>query len=158
MGGGDSGSTELGGQRLPKDDLRLEALGQLDELQALLALAALQPGCTRHAPGLRDAVEELARAMEALGGHAGARPFPPGALERLEAACRKLRAIHPPSGFVLPGADSASASLNLCRTVARRAERALCASDRLSPVPPVLMAWINRLSEWLFLAGLSLES
>lgn len=138
---------------MPKDDPRFEVLGQFDELQAVLACALAETRDRGLRDGLGSAIAETARALEAIAGYPSARPFPAEALERLEKGCDALRELAP-SGFVLPGGDPGSTRLNLCRTVARRAERSLVAAFRVMIIPPELSAWCNRLSEWLFLASL----
>jgi len=153
MGGGDGGLTEFRGERVPKDDERIEVLGQFDELQAALALAACADPREDVAGELRTAVAEAARALEAIAGYPSSRPFPPEAVERLDRACADLENGRTSNGLVLPGADEDSARLNLCRTVARRAERALVAASRAVGADPSLLSWSNRLSWWLFLAS-----
>jgi cob(I)alamin adenosyltransferase len=157
LANGDDGFTELCGQRVSKADARIEALGQLDELQALMGLALASPGCEAFRPSLGSAVKEAARAMEALAAYPVSRPFPAEALERLDGECLALGQSSAGSGFILPGADPASALLHLCRTVARRAERSLCAAAALMDVPESVKAWINRLSEWFFYAAVAAE-
>jgi cob(I)alamin adenosyltransferase len=153
MGRGDGGSAEFRGERIPKDDPRLIALGDLDELQAQIALASRLSNDGSIRDRLSLLVADIARAMEALASAQGSRSFPAEALVRLEASCAAFREGPSPSGFVLPGSNEAEARLHLCRTVARRAERSLVAASRLIDVPESLMAWVNRLSEWLFLAA-----
>jgi cob(I)alamin adenosyltransferase len=153
MGRGDDGSAEFRGERIQKDDPRLVALGDLDELQALIALTSRLSADVGIRERLALLVAEIARAMEALAAMPGSRCFPDEALAEMEASCAALREVSAPSGFVVPGSNVEEARLHLCRTVARRAERSLVAASKFTEVPQVLMAWMNRLSEWLFLAA-----
>jgi cob(I)alamin adenosyltransferase len=154
MGRGDEGSAEFRGERIPKDDPRLAALGELDELQALIALASRLSGDTGLRERLSHMVAGIARAMEALAAAPGSRGFPDTALAELESSCAAFRERAMPTGFVVPGSNEEEARLHLCRTVARRAERAIIAASRVIDIPKNLAAWINRLSEWLFLAAI----
>jgi len=152
--GGDKGLTSLGsGKRVAKHDPRVDAYGQVDEANAAIGLARL------HTKGAADAM--LARIQNDLF-DLGADLCRPEAKEgdlrivesqvtRLEREIDKMNAaLQPLQSFVLPGGTPAGAFLHLARTVARRAERAITALAQSSPVNPVAIKYINRLSDHLF--------
>jgi cob(I)alamin adenosyltransferase len=155
---GDRGDTGLlDGRRVPKADPRIEACGEVDELNAALGLVL--------ASGIDADIAEMANAIQrdllALGGrladpsHTIATRTSKAALgepdvKRLEGWIDQLENELPPlHRFLLPGGSPAGATLHLARTACRRAERRIVA---LGPdgVEPVLLAYINRLSDLLF--------
>ncbi|MFD2251570.1 cob(I)yrinic acid a,c-diamide adenosyltransferase [Pseudochelatococcus lubricantis] len=157
---GDDGTTGLtGGERRRKDDLRIEAVGAVDEANAVLGLARL------HAAGDIDAA--LARVQNDLfdlgadlSTPGGAEPQPFEALRVVEAQVERLEreidafnaALAPLRSFVLPGGSPAAAALHVARTVCRRAERVAVALAAREPgqVSPVALRYLNRLSDLLF--------
>jgi cob(I)alamin adenosyltransferase len=160
---GDDGTTGLiGGSRVRKCDPRLDGYGTVDELNAALGLAATAAAaeCDR----LADVVGRLREAQADLfvvGSHlatpdesphkASLPPLDETMVTRLEMQIDAAEAELPPlRNFVLPGGHEASARLHVARTVCRRAERLLVdyALDR--PVPAVVLTYLNRLSDWLF--------
>ena len=153
---GDDGSTGLiGGRRVGKDDLRIEAYGTIDELNAALALVTTSGAAW--GPRLRLIQEELF----VLGSHMAAPdgptrntslpPLPQDAAERMEreidAADEKLPAL---KNFILPGGTEPSVRLHLARCICRRAERLCVALARTQDVPNEVIVYLNRLSDWLF--------
>jgi cob(I)alamin adenosyltransferase len=155
---GDRGDTGLlGGRRVPKSDPRVEACGAIDELNAAIGLAV--------AVGVDADLAEMAGAVQrdllALGGRVAdptmtvANRMPKAALgetdiHRLETWIDQLETeASSLNRFILPGGAPAGAQLHLARTVCRRAERRIVA---LKPdgVEPDLLAYINRLSDLLF--------
>ncbi|MGA8398416.1 MAG: cob(I)yrinic acid a,c-diamide adenosyltransferase [Stellaceae bacterium] len=158
--GGDKGKTSLGdGTRVPKQSLRVEAYGTVDEANAAIGLARL------HTTGDEDAM--LARIQNDLfdlgadlctpeGGSrgAGALRIVAAQVKRLETEIDRLNAeLAPLNSFVLPGGSSASAYLHVARTVTRRAERLACALAVAEPVNPEAIKYLNRLSDHLFVLG-----
>jgi len=155
---GDDGTTALGfGGRRPKDDLRIETFGTVDELNAALGLAR-----TSTPPEAIDAV--LGRLQNHLF-HLGsdlcvpedekARHPVPTIEERhvaeLDELVERWNAELPAlENFVLPGGSPAAAALHLARTVSRRAERCLVALAREEAVGPWTLPFLNRLSDLLF--------
>jgi cob(I)alamin adenosyltransferase len=157
---GDAGETSLfDGTRVSKSDPRVEAYGEVDELNACLGLArsiALKP----LDPDLDDELVHIQRDLFAL----GARLADPASkiaarvqkatlgdddVARLEALIDRLEAELPPlRRFILAGGTSAGAALHLARAVCRRAERRMIALD--PPPEPLLVRYINRLSDLLF--------
>ncbi|MGI6245055.1 MAG: cob(I)yrinic acid a,c-diamide adenosyltransferase [Pseudochelatococcus sp.] len=160
---GDDGTTGLtGGGRRFKHDLRVEAMGVVDETNAAIGLARL------HTDGEIDAV--LARAQNDLfdlgadlSTPAGPEPLPfeplrivNAQVERLEREIDAFNAALPPlRSFVLPGGLPAAAALHLARTVCRRAERVAVALSAQEPgqVSPAVVRYLNRLSDLLFVLG-----
>jgi cob(I)alamin adenosyltransferase len=155
---GDGGDTGLGdGTRVPKDHPRVDAYGQVDELNAALGLAVL------HAPPGPDA--ELLRSVQNDLFDVGADLCVPGAAgaglrvtaaqaERLERAIDRVNdRLAPLTSFILPGGSAAAAWLHLARTACRRAERSVVALARAEPVNPRAVVYLNRLSDLLFVLG-----
>ncbi|WP_225766899.1 cob(I)yrinic acid a,c-diamide adenosyltransferase [Inquilinus sp. Marseille-Q2685] len=160
--GGDAGQTSLvGGRRVAKHDLRVEAFGTVDEANAVIGLARLQTA--RSDPGgeadamlgriqndLFDLGADLATPEEP------APKYPPlrvtaAQVERLEREIDAMNAsLAPLNSFVLPGGSAASAHLHHARTVVRRAERLVSALGAAEPVNPEALKYANRLSDHLF--------
>ncbi|HEX5322110.1 MAG TPA: cob(I)yrinic acid a,c-diamide adenosyltransferase [Stellaceae bacterium] len=158
--GGDKGQTSLGdGARVPKQSLRVEAYGTVDEANAALGLARL------HTSGGDDAM--LARIQNELfdlgadlctpeDGRraAGALRIAAPQVKRLEAEIDRMNAeLHPLNSFILPGGSAAASFLHLARTTARRAERLVCALAAEEKVNPEAIKYLNRLSDHLFVLG-----
>jgi len=158
--GGDEGETSLGdGTRVPKDSLRVEAFGTVDEANAAIGLARV------HASG--GSLDMLARIQHDLF-DLGADLCTPEAGKRGEEALRIIaaqterlereidamnEALKPLDSFVLPGGTPAAAYLHLARTIARRAERLMVELAQSEKVGPVALRYINRLSDHLFVAS-----
>ncbi len=157
---GDGGETGLfGGGRVPKDDRRVAAYGEVDELNAALGLAlALEPRAFA-----RDLLELVQRDLFTIGAEL-ASPDPaklvkalPGPrlgdarVEALEDAIDRAEAtLAPLKNFILPGGSSKAAALQLGRAVCRRAERAVVTLSREAAVSPAILKYVNRLSDLLF--------
>ncbi len=155
---GDRGETGLAdGERRPKDDPRVEALGAVDELNAHLGLLA---GLLAAGEPAAPLVEELQQLLLDLGAELatpGRQDLGPADVRRLEEALDGLNAELPPlEEFLLPGGGPAAAQAHVARTVCRRAERRLVALARREPVNPHALAWLNRLSDLLFVLARSL--
>ncbi len=155
--GGDTGETSLGdGARVPKDALRVEAYGTVDEANATIGLLRL------HASAEADAM--LARVQNDLF-DVGSDLCVPGAAGdrlrltdapslRLEAEVAAMNATLPAlDSFILPGGSPAAAHAHLARTVVRRAERLVVALAREETVNPAVIRFLNRLSDHLFVLG-----
>jgi cob(I)alamin adenosyltransferase len=161
---GDAGETGLfGGPRVAKDDLRVEAYGAVDEANAALGEARAR------ARACADAELEalLATAQDRLFALGADLATPPDARARsvlppvepawaveLEATMDRWDAELPPlRHFVLPGGAPLAAALHVARAVCRRAERRVVALHRHEPVDPPVLAYLNRLSDLLFVAA-----
>ena len=155
--GGDTGETSLGdGTRVPKNALRVEAYGTVDEANATIGLLRL------HTEGEANAM--LARVQNDLfdvgsdlcvPGEAGNRlRLTDAPSARLEAEVTAMNAGLPAlDSFVLPGGTPAAAHAHLARTVTRRAERLVVALAREDVVNPAVIRFLNRLSDHLFVLG-----
>lgn len=165
---GDTGTTGLAdGTRVAKHDARIEAIGALDETNSAIGFVLTQPFESAEVRATLNRIQH--RLFDA-----GAQLALPGAAamigERhvgdLEAALDRLNAALPPlKDFVLPGGNAAAAACHMARSAARRAERRLwqlaaCAieGDDADADPQVgadtaLMQWVNRLSDYLFVAA-----
>ena len=148
---GDDGTTGLpGGARVGKDSPRIEALGDVDELDATLGLArAHDPGGPLHAE-LATIQSKLLLVGAQLAG-AGDERVGDDDVATLERWIDRLEAeLPPPAGFVLPGASAPGARLHVARTVCRRAERRVVALARTEPVGSGPLRYLNRLGDLLF--------
>ncbi len=157
---GDGGETGLfGGRRVRKDDLRVAAYGDVDELNSLLGFAESHVRDL----GLTDLVRDLQRDLLTLGSDLASPPdlspaaavkavrIAPDAVTRLEGLIDRYEAENEPlTRFILPGGDPGAAALQVCRTVCRRAERAVVALARAEAVNPSAVPYLNRLSDFLF--------
>jgi cob(I)alamin adenosyltransferase len=155
---GDAGETGLGdGRRVAKDHPRVAAYGTVDELNAVLGLVASVPGAPE-AELLRSVQNDLFDVGADLCWPQQPDEQPgqclrvtPEQVARLERAIDRLNEpLRPLTSFVLPGGTPAAAWLHLARTVCRRAERAAVALARAEPVNPQAVAYLNRLSDLLF--------
>ena len=157
---GDQGETGLfGGGRVPKDHPRTSAYGEIDELNSALGLVRATPP-VEFQDGL---LESIQRDLFSIGGHL-ATPDPAKvakALEKADLSGERVALFErviddadselpPLRSFVLPAGTPKAAALHLARTVCRRAERAVVGLSRDSEVPPLFLAYLNRLSDLLF--------
>jgi cob(I)alamin adenosyltransferase len=161
---GDDGTTALGnGERRKKYDLRIEAYGTLDEVNAVIGLARVQTGSgdqaldavlARIQNDLFDVEADLCLAEKGPG---GARlTVTDVQVEWLERQIDTLNAeLAPLRSFILPGGGPTAAYLHLARTVCRRAERLMVElNDKPGEgVTPAALKYVNRLSDFLFVAG-----
>jgi cob(I)alamin adenosyltransferase len=156
---GDAGETALlGGARVRKDDGRVAAYGDVDELNAVLGLA-LAEGLPEADARLLLQVQRdlfalgarLADPTTAVAGRREKAALGEADVERLERAIDEREAALPPlTAFILPGGARGGALLHFARTVCRRAERAMVSLHQRAPLEPALMAYVNRLSDLLF--------
>jgi len=164
---GDAGETGLlGGVRVRKSVLRVEAYGDIDELNACLGLAGVCLGDAETVGLVRRIQRELfalsARLADVRAATAAASDktaFPAEHVTGLERAIDAAEGVLPAlQAFLLPGGSEAGARLHLARTVCRRAERRLVALAAQEEVPPVFLAYLNRLSDLLFVLARSANS
>lgn len=148
---GDDGTTGLASNaRVGKDHPRIEALGEVDELNSQLGLLlteALPDEIRAQLTTVQHHLFDLGGEL-ALPGFAGISEEKLGLLD--EAIERHNSGLPPLKEFVLPGGTRAAAQAHVCRTVCRRAERRLVALNRTDPVSPRLVQYLNRLSDLLF--------
>ena len=151
---GDQGQTSLiGGCRVAKSALRVQAYGDVDELNSWLGLTVAQLSETAIAGHLEEIQHELFTVGADLAAPEGIAVPRVGAdhVNRLEAVMESLMEELPPlEEFVLPGGGPGGASLHVARTVARRAERLAVGLAAVEPVNPHAIVYLNRLSDLLF--------
>jgi cob(I)alamin adenosyltransferase len=156
--GGDGGTTSLpGGVRVPKDDLRVEALGAIDEANCHVGLARAAVVNSDLDDILAFIQHRLYNCTACLANSKGTASSPRVTDEdvaALEAAIERIGIrLAPPTGFVLPGCDEAGARLHIARSVMRRAERVTVALSHVHPVDGAVLAFLNRASDLLFTAA-----
>ncbi|MFJ2362991.1 cob(I)yrinic acid a,c-diamide adenosyltransferase [Pseudomonas sp. NPDC087697] len=159
---GDKGETGLGdGRRVPKDHPRVEAIGEVDTLNSQLGLllAGLAAQCHDY-PGLAEVIEVLEPCQHRLFDLGGELAMPvyqalnAAEVERLEAAIDVWNEeLGPLKNFILPGGSALIAQAHVCRSLARSAERRCQHLNALEPLAGVGLAYINRLSDLLFVAA-----
>lgn len=162
---GDHGETSLaGGQRTPKDSLRIQAYGTIDEFNAFLGaaratasdLAAKRTELTALLPILLRVQHELFNVGSILATlpedvHPRQARVTDADVARLESEMDQMNTGLPAlRSFLLPGSSRLDADLHICRTVCRRAERHVVALSRVETVPAEVLRYLNRLSDALF--------
>lgn len=159
---GDKGETGLGdGRRVPKDHPRIEAIGEVDTLNSQLGLllAGLAEQRLAH-PGLQELIEVLSPCQHRLFDLGGELAMPAyqaldtAEVERLERVIDTWNEeLGPLENFILPGGSSLIAQAHVCRSLARSAERRCQHLNAVEPLAGVGLAYINRLSDLLFVAA-----
>lgn len=155
---GDDGTTGLGSRtRVAKDNQRVRAYGDIDELNATIGLA--------RSLGLDERLQsELAKVQNELFHLGSDLAFPMGAgeaaqvprieerhVDRLESLIDELSAeVGPLQNFILPGGSTGASALHLARTVCRRAERQVVGLNHVETINPLNLVYLNRLSDALF--------
>lgn len=157
---GDDGRTALfGGERVTKDDIRVEAYGDVDELNAVLGAAR----AAEMMPRIDEVLAPVQRDLFAIGALL-ATPHPEDYKKQLEKArltdkriAQLEQAIDdgeselaPLKAFIMPGGTPKAAALHVARTVCRRAERSVVRLAHSTDVPPIVIVYLNRLSDLLF--------
>lgn len=168
---GDDGTTGLvDGSRRAKHDLRLEAIGEVDELNSTVGFAALAVEAVRAADlqRIQNDLFDLGADLATPLGDVGGADFTPSPMvlrmvdaqaERLESEIDALNAVLPPlTSFILPGGSEGAARVHLARSIARRAERAATALAAHEPVNPAALAYLNRLSDYLFVLARAINA
>lgn len=163
---GDDGTTGLaGGQRVEKDDPRIEAYGTVDELSSLMGwarqeLQAEGPGGDAAFTRLDEVLAFVQNQLFNLGAdlatrvadrHPQMKVIGEDDIRWLEMVCDVYGDLLPPlRDFILPGGSRTAAALHVCRTVARRAERSLMPLSRSEDIGPYVGKYLNRLSDAMF--------
>ncbi len=163
---GDDGTTGLvDGSRLPKHALRLEAIGAVDEANSALGLAIVvldgdaAADCTRLQNDLFDLGADLATPGEDFQPSEMVLRIVPAQSGWLEQRMDTLNeALDSLTSFILPGGSEAAARLHVARAAVRRAERAMTALAEAEPVNPAALAFVNRLSDYLFVLARAVNS
>ncbi len=151
---GDAGTTGLGdGSRTTKDSLRIDAMGEVDELNSGLGVLL----CEELPDNVRAALLDIQNDLFDLGGELclpGMEVIKDVQVVRLEELAEEFNANLPMlKEFILPGGTRAAALAHLSRTVCRRAERAMVKLNTAEPVSDAARRYINRLSDLLFILG-----
>lgn len=148
---GDNGTTGLGDNtRVSKDSLRVHAMGDVDELNSHIGVLL----CEELPPGVRELLVEVQHQLFNLGGELSIPGFEllkPEAVALLDDALAEHNAKLPRlAEFILPAGSRAASLAHVCRTVARRAERAVVALGAAEPLKESPRQYLNRLSDLLF--------
>lgn len=164
---GDDGTTSLfDGSRVAKDHIRVTAYGEVDELSATLGLAASALGALPTRPEwtmLRERIATIQSELFTLGADLATPPtaneakqkrvphIGPVEIARLESWIDDAVApVTPLTTFVLPGGGVAASHFHVCRTVCRRAERAVITLSHEAPINPNIVIYLNRVSDLCF--------
>jgi cob(I)alamin adenosyltransferase len=152
---GDQGETGLlGGSRVPKNHVRIEAVGTLDEANAALGVAVSHSNDLSY----RQELQNIQGLLFEIGGII-ANPTAKNVsviteqdVRHLEILIDELNAELPlQTSFILPGGTQLASQIHLARTLVRRAERRIIGVDQHQDVPPVVIQYVNRLSDYLFI-------
>ena len=151
---GDAGETGLGdGSRVSKDSPRVQALGDVDEVNSAIGLMLAE----EIPQALREAFSQVQQDLLDLGGELsipGHELLKPARVDALEAATEAWNGeLAPLKEFILPGGTRAAAAAHLARTICRRAERSVVSLGRKDKVSAAARHYLNRLSDLLFVAG-----
>lgn len=164
---GDTGTTGLvGGARVAKHDLRMEAMGAVDEANSVLGLVVCLCGGTEHGTflvriqnDLFDLGADLATPGSDFAPSDMVLRIVPGQVVALESAIDAINdSLQPLRSFILPGGSEAAARTHVARAAVRRAERAMVALSETAPVNPAALAYVNRLSDYLFVLARALNA
>jgi cob(I)alamin adenosyltransferase len=155
---GDEGETSLGGgQRVPKDSVRVAAYGTVDELSACLGVAlahGLSPRLAEVLPPIQNELFHLGSDLCFLEDDKAQINLPQieeRHVDHLESLIDELNGVVGPlENFILPGGSIGAAHLHVARTVCRRAERAVATLQRAEAIGPLVFTYLNRLSDLLF--------
>lgn len=148
---GDAGTTGLGdGRRVDKDSLRIQALGDVDELNSFIGLLM----CEAMPDDVRSALMDIQHDLFDLGGELcipGFDNIKDSQVTRLDELLAHYNATLPRlAEFILPGGSKAASLAHVCRTVARRAERTVVTLGKEETVRPLVRQYLNRLSDLMF--------
>lgn len=154
---GDEGTTGLvDGSRRSKADARMVAIGEVDEANSAIgvALLSVEEPLAAQMTMIQNDLFDLGADLATPGEIEGALRIIPAQVARLEAEIDAMNAaLSPLTSFILPGGSVASAHLHLARAITRRAERAAVALGEQEALNPPALAYLNRLSDWLFVAA-----
>ncbi len=156
---GDAGTTSLvGGKRVKKNDIRIEAYGTVDELNSCIGLLESMAELPAELAGIFNFVQNKLFNIGAYlaTDNAGVEITGLGKcdIERLEKAIDLLDSQLPQlNSFVLPGGSREASVAHICRTVCRRSERNIVALDSVCRVSPLVLGFINRLSDFMFVVA-----
>ncbi|MCB9233266.1 MAG: cob(I)yrinic acid a,c-diamide adenosyltransferase [Bacteroidia bacterium] len=154
---GDKGTTSLiGGTRVAKHHLRIEAYGTVDELNSWIGMVRDIPSSDSYVP----LFQQIQNTLFTIGSHLASDPgkshmklpeVQESDIEVLETSIDEMEATLPPlQTFILPGGHPANSMVHVARTVARRAERRIVELHEQQPVEEIILRYLNRLSDFLF--------
>ena len=160
---GDRGSAGLvDGSRVSKSSLRMAAIGEVDEANAAVGVAISALGksaIVSHLLRIQNDLFDLGADVATPGELDGALRIVAAQVERLEQEIDAMNAdLAPLTSFILPSGSAAVSALHLARAVVRRAERAAVALNEAEPLNPQLLAYLNRLSDHLFVTARQIAS
>ncbi|WP_394664220.1 cob(I)yrinic acid a,c-diamide adenosyltransferase [uncultured Sphingomonas sp.] len=154
---GDEGTTGLvDGSRRSKADSRMVAIGEVDEANSAIgvALLSVDGSLAAQLTMIQNDLFDLGADLATPGDVEGALRIVGEQVRRLEAEIDAMNAaLSPLTSFILPGGSPAAAHLHLARAITRRAERAAVALGEQEAINPPALAYLNRLSDWLFVAA-----
>ena len=155
---GDAGTAGLvDGSRVSKSSLRMTAIGEVDEANAAIgvAISAIDEGEVRtNLVRIQNDMFDLGADVATPGEVDGALRIVPSQVDRLESEIDAMNAeLEPLTSFILPSGPAAVSALHLARTVVRRAERAAVALNEAEPINSHALAYLNRLSDHLFVTA-----
>lgn len=155
---GDDGTTGLvDGSRVAKDDALMHAIGDVDEANSAIGVAIEALGDHDLGPPLKriqNDLFDLGADIATPAGIDGALRIIPAQVARLEAEIDAMNeGLEPLKSFILPGGSPGAAALHLARSVTRRAERSAVAGAEIGDLNSHALAYLNRLSDWLFVAA-----
>ncbi len=163
---GDNGTTGLaGGARVSKDGLRMHAMGDVDELNSMLGVVVNRCQFMARSGGdsggdseeLKENIISIQHDLFNLGGQLAMPDYDvlnPQRIDWLEETLDQMNEkLKPLKEFILPGGAESACFCNMARTICRRAERTLVALNKEEPVSAQMLCYINRLSDWLFIAS-----
>lgn len=153
---GDDGSTSLyGGKRVSKSDLRVEAYGTIDELNAWIGLIRDEI----HGHLIKDFLKDVQDRLFDIGSHLASDPeknlklpeINESQIETIEHEIDRMNEmLEPLKYFILPGGSRKISEIHITRTVCRRAERIIVALSQVNSVEIIIIKYLNRLSDYLF--------
>lgn len=156
---GDTGDTSLfGGKRLPKSHIRIDAYGTVDELNAFIGLVRDVIGTEE----IRSVLKQIQDRLFTIGASLASDPdknlptpdIVEADVELLEKEIDRMSANLPPlKNFILPGGHPHVSYCHVARCVCRRAERLVVALNLEAAIPPIIIHYLNRLSDYLFVLG-----
>ncbi len=152
---GDAGTTGLvDGSRVAKDTAIVQAMGDVDEANSALGVAIVALGddpATQTLLTIQNDLFDVGADLATPDGIEGALRILPAQVAAIEAAIDRVNdSLSPLTSFVLPGGTPAAAALHLARAIVRRAERSAVAASHAATLNPDLLAYLNRLSDFLF--------
>ncbi|MEM6805193.1 MAG: cob(I)yrinic acid a,c-diamide adenosyltransferase [Bacteroidota bacterium] len=162
---GDAGKTSLlGGTRVAKYDLRIEAYGTVDELNAYLGLISDEEAAREHIVLIRNIQDKLFTLGSILAADPEKNHFKLPSIEQgdidllersIDVMSEKLPEL---KNFVLPGGHRANSLAHVARCVCRRAERRVVELSEQAPIDALILTYLNRLSDWLFVLSRSVSA